>query len=352
MRENGKEIVASKQQGVALLAVLWLVVALSAMAMALSYLARTEIEAAGNQIEAQRSYYLARGGMEAAVYSLTRSAMPSSLLASTAPGEQFLPGQRWLRFDFPGGTSWVEVSPENAKLNVNLASPEQLTALFEALGLPAAESLELAEAIVNWRSPRASDVATAGDLFYASLPEPYPARHAPLEQLEELLPVKGMSRELFYGRLEKTPEGQWRRRPSLADLLTTENTFGMVNPNYAAPEVLQALFGWDPILAGAVVQARMRGPFASLTELQAAVPALPLDTAATPLTFSVGPVYTLTATGLLPDSAVRRSARALVQVGADLPLSHRVLAWWDDWPWSSEPPVGTELSENAERNRL
>lgn len=224
------------------------------------------------------------------------------------------------------------------------------------------ESQELAEALVDWRSPRASSVASRWDPFYATLPQPYPARHAPLEQLEELLPVRGMSRELFYGRFEKTPQGQWRKRPPLTDLLTTEATFGMVNLNYAAPEVLQTLPGWDPILAQAVVRARMasmNGSFASLAELQSAVPAVSFVSALTPLTFSVGPVFTLTATASLPGSTVRRSVRALVEVGTNLPLFHRVLAWWDDWPWGSEPPVGatlsageTTFSEDTGRNRL
>ena len=346
-----KEKFVREQKGVALLAVLWLVVALSTMGMALSYLARTEIEAAGNQIEGQRSYYLARGGIEAAVYSLARTAAPASSLADAESNEQFLPGRRWLRFDFSGGTSWVEVVPENAKLNVNLAPPEQLAALLQALGLSATESLDLAAAIVDWRSPRASSVANAFDLYYAGLLEPYPARHASLEQVEDLLPVKGMSRELFYGRLEKTSEGPWQRRPPLADLLTTEATFGGINPNYAAREVLQALPGWNENLAAAVVQARMTVSFNSLSELQSAAPEVSSVVAVTPLTFSTGPVYTLTATGLLADSSVRRSVRATVQVGAELPLSHRVLAWWDDWPWTGGLSTASEPLEIAGRSR-
>src|SRR3972149_9842116 len=103
MGRNQREIAREKQNGVALLAVLWLVVALSTMGMALSYLARTEIEAAGNQIEGRRSYYLARGGIEAAVYALARTAAPASSLADAESNEQFLPGRRWLRFDFTVG---------------------------------------------------------------------------------------------------------------------------------------------------------------------------------------------------------------------------------------------------------
>lgn len=330
---------AQKQKGVALLAVLWLAGALSVMALTTAYLVRTEVEAANNRIEAQRGFYLARGGVEAAVYSMAQSAIPS---LSTGEGStrqaEFIPGQRWLRYEFPGGSSVVEVIPETAKLNVNLISAEQLAALFASLGVGANESLELAAAIVDWRSPRASGVANPFDLYYAGLPQPYLPRHAPLEQLEELLPVQGMSRELFFGRVEESPEGQWRQRPALADLLTAEVTAGAVNPNYAADEVLRVLPGWTDAVAAEVVRARAGTPFRSLADLEAAVPQIATVASLAPLSFVQGPVYTLTATGFLPNSKVRRSVRAVVRVGLNLPLYHRVLAWWDDWPAPNKIP--------------
>ncbi|MBI4460964.1 MAG: general secretion pathway protein GspK [Acidobacteria bacterium] len=333
------------QRGVALLVVLWLAASLSVMAMATAYLVRTEVEAVRNQIEAQRGYYLARGGIEAAVYSIARAALPQTPGAeSSGQAGEFRPGQRWLRFDFSGGSSVVEVVPENAKLNVNQASAEQLAVLFQTLGLAANESAQLAAAIVDWRSPQGSTVGSPFDSYYAGLPQPYAARHAPLENLEELLPVQGMSREVFFGRMEQGLQGEWQKWPPLADLLTTENTFGMVNLNYAPYEVLRTLPGWNEALATAVVAARAAAPFRSLEELQSAVPGLSSVLLLSPLTLSQGPVYTLRATGVLPGSGVRRSVRALLRIAPDLPLGHRVLAWWDDWPFAQEPPEGSRGS--------
>lgn len=330
---------AADQRGVALLVVLWLAAALSVMAMTTAYLVRTEVEAVRNQIEAQRGYYLARGGIEAAVYSIIRSATPQPAGAErSGQAVEFLPGQRWLRFDFAGGSGVVEVAPENAKLNVNQASAEQLAALFQTLGLAANESAQLAAAIVDWRTPQGSMAGSSFDSFYAGLPQPYAARHAPLEHLEELLPVRGMSREVFFGRMEQNLRGEWQKWPPLGDLLTTETTWGAVNPNYAPDEVLRVLPGWNDALAAAVVAARKAAPFRSLEELQAAVPGVSSVALLSPLTFLQGPAYTLTATGFLPDSGVRRSVRALVRIAPDLPLYHRVLAWWDEWPFAQEPP--------------
>lgn len=324
---------SSLQKGVALLAVLWLAVALSLMALATAQMVRTEVQALSNQMEWQRGYYLARGGLEAAIYSIA-AYQPN--LAAPSPGPetpaQFLPGKRWLQFEFPGGSCTVEIVPENAKLDVNQAAPEQLAALFEAVGLSETDSLDLAAAIADWRAPRASDAASIFDQFYSGLSDPYPARHAPIEQLEELLPVRGMSRDLFFGRLEKSPEGRWQKTPGLADLLTVGPVSG-TNPNFAPFEVLRSLPGWNREMANAVLSARAKAPFRSIDDFQMALPGFTDPARIQLLTVDQGPIYTLTATGSVGAFGVRRSVRARVVMDSSVPVAHRVLAWWDEWPW-------------------
>ena len=336
------------QRGVALLAVLWLAVALSFMGMATAHMVRTEVDAVSNQIDWERSYYLARGGIESAVFSITRSvAAPPSTLGGPVTAAQFVPGKRWLQYPFPGGTCDVEIVPEQAKLNINSATPDQLAALFVVLGLSPNDSLQLAAAIADWRALRTSEAGSTWDLYYASLVQPYLARHAPIERLEELLPVRGMSRDLFFGRVEKTPGGPWQQWPPLADLLTAQATATAVNPNYAPYEVLRSLPGWSDSMAAEVVAARSRKPFQTIEELQSAVPDAAISGSLASLTLTVGPVYTLTATGYLPGSGVRRSVRALVLIDPSIPLYHRVLGWWDEWPAANEFPRPAGLGENS-----
>ncbi len=341
MRKGGPH---TAQQGIALLAVLWLTAALSAMALTTSYLVRTEIEAVTNRIEGEQMRFLARGGIEAAVDAILRSTILQR------PDEErpvFVLGQRWLAQEFPGGRCAVEVMPENAKLNVNQAPPEQLAALFRALGVPATESAELALAIADWRSARTSDAGSVFDAYYAALPQPYRARHAPFEQLEELLPVRGMSRELFFGRIERSAEDEWTRKPPLADLLTAAPmSGGGVNVNYAAREVLEALPGWNQALAAQVVELRERTPFETPVGLQGAVP----GSGRTAVSAVQSPFYTLTATCIHPDSGTRRSVRAMVGITPTDTMGHQVLGWWNDWPFANEPPEAV-TGESGRSNR-
>lgn len=326
---------AGQQRGVALLAVLWLSVALTMIAMTTAYLVRTEAAAVGNHMDAERAGLLAQGAVEIAVYAILHPTSDPALSSDESSLiRQFRTGQRWLQFDFPSGSAIVEVVPENAKLNINVAPQAQLKALFVLLGTPESESQELAAAILDWRSPRASTIATPFDIFYATLLQPYEARHAPVEELEELLAVKGMNRDLFFGSLRETSEGTWRRTPPLEDLLTTEPPFGGVNLSYAAYEVLRVLPGWDESLAAAVVDARSR--FTSGTLLDA-VPGLSSASRLSPVTLSPGVAYTLTATAEMRGSDVRHSVRARLRLDRRVPGGYQVTAWWEDWPWSSVP---------------
>ncbi|MBI3933523.1 MAG: general secretion pathway protein GspK [Acidobacteria bacterium] len=334
-----------RQRGVALLAVLWLSVALTMIAMTTAYLVRTEASAVGNHMEAERAALLAQGAVQAAVYAILHpTGNPTPVAGEASLTQQFRPGQRWIHFDFGQGSAEVEVIPENAKININLATPEQLEALFALLGMPVNQSQELAAAIADWRSPRASSISTPFDLFYANLPQPYEARHAPLEQLEELLAVKGMSRDLFFGQFVETSEEAWKRTPPLPDLLTTEPFFGGVNVHYAPYEVLRVLPGWDESLARAVVEARSR---IAPGTLMVSVPGLSGAMSVSPVTFSTGLTYTLTATAQMRDSGVRHSVRARIRFDRSLPMGYQVTAWWQDWPWSPVPDLERERNGGA-----
>jgi len=348
MKETG---LRDKQRGVALLAVLWLTVALSAMAFATAYLVRTEVEAAANRIEAAQGYFLARGAIEAAVDSMARSVfLPPAAAGGTGPTPEFAAGQRWLRYDFSGGRCVVEVVPENAKLNVNFATPEQLAGLFRALGVSPGESAELGLAIEDWRLPRISEAGSVFDAYYAALSPPYRAGHTPLAQLEELLLVKGMGRELFFGRLEEIREGGWRKRAPLGDLLTVAPTVGAVNLNYAPLEVLLALPGWNEAAAATVMGVRERTPFESLSEIEALAPSGGLAGGGSNLTTVPGSFYMLTATCVPEDGTARRSVRALSEITPNQPLYHQVAGWWDNWPFPNDPPQALVSGERGGRN--
>lgn len=94
------------------------------------------------------------------------------------------------------------IVPESGKLNINVATAEQLTALFEQVLDPTEVVIaELVDALLDWRD-RDDETRLNGaeSDYYSQLePTPYRAKNRPFETVEELLLVRGFSTAVLFG---------------------------------------------------------------------------------------------------------------------------------------------------------
>src|SRR3984893_8038900 len=153
-RSQESGVRSQEQRGSALLAVLWLSLALSAIAFSLATTVRGETERTSTAIDGIRSYYLATGAIERAILYMQWGA------------RYYSPATPVLRMPFPSGDVEVEVIPETAKYNLNRATPNDLTRLLSALGASPDRAQEIAAAIVDWRTP---GFVSPFDQYYLSL---------------------------------------------------------------------------------------------------------------------------------------------------------------------------------------
>jgi len=244
-------------RGSALLAVLWLSAALAAIAFAMSVTVRGETERTATAVDDLRSYYLASGGVE-------RAAM--ELLWSAAYGmeKRLIPrGSAFIDYQFPSGVAHVEMIPETAKLDVNKASLADLVNLLMALGVDPGRAAEIAGAILDWRRPGAA--GSPLDSYYLSLNPSFQPPHASFEEIEELLLVKGVTPDLFYGTWAPAANtdpaaGRLVRHAGLNDCLTVYGTDDRrVDVNTAEPAVMAAV-GVDAAAIQAILQHRLSNP--------------------------------------------------------------------------------------------
>jgi len=247
-----------RRRGSALLAVLWLSAALSAIAIALADTVRGEAERSATAVDDLRSHNLAEGGLRRALlYMWWRRGHPD------VPRYQSL--GPYYTFDFPEGQTVVEIIPETSKLNINSADPNDLFKLLMNLGVPDSRAQQITAAIVDWRSPP-SPMPTPFDVFYQTLRPPYAAAHAAFQDVEELLSVEGVTPDLFYGAWQPAPADEAHRllrREGLEDCLSVFGSTGLFDVNTAPPPVL-ATAGIPPAGIAALVQQRRIQPF--LTE--------------------------------------------------------------------------------------
>ncbi|MDX2198506.1 MAG: type II secretion system protein GspK [Phycisphaerae bacterium] len=107
------------------------------------------------------------------------------------------------RYDLSNAQSFrYGITPESAKINLNSATPQQLsvfmTPLLQTLEIENAQ--ELIAGLVDWRDPD-SNVTPGGaeNEWYNTLKPAYNVKNAPFDTVEELLLVKGWNAIALYG---------------------------------------------------------------------------------------------------------------------------------------------------------
>jgi general secretion pathway protein K len=243
---------AVTQRGSALLAVLWLSAALSAIAFAMSVTVREETDRAATSMDDLRSYYLASAAVEKATVEL---------LWTATQGANLIPkDSAYINYDFPSGIAHVEIIPEAAKLNVNRVSQDDLFKLVSALGVDPPRAGVIATGILDWRSGAAG---SSFDAYYLSMTPSFQAPHTSFQEIEELLSVRGVTPDIFYGTWAPAGNGAPAthalvRHAGLNDCLTVYGSLGGVDVNTAEPAVLAAV-GVSPDVIAAIVARRAEG---------------------------------------------------------------------------------------------
>jgi general secretion pathway protein K len=191
---------------------------------------RLEFRAAGNYRDGTAAFYLVGIGLAGGQALLAEDGL-------TAPNVDSLE-EPWAleggAMPVGGGSVSVSITDEERFFPINalvtgvskqLGRLEQFRRLLDALEIDE----EIADAVVDWidEDDETSPDGAESD-YYASLPAPYRARNGPIESLDELLFIRGMTAE-SYARLA----------PHLTTVRPTGEKF--TNLNTAGPVVLAAL---------------------------------------------------------------------------------------------------------------
>jgi type II secretory pathway component PulK len=314
------------RSGSALLTVLWLTAALSAIGLAVASDVRGETERTSTGVDDTKSYFIARGAIEqAALHVLWQDYHDTD-----GRPLYYHFGQPVMNLDFPGAQVTVEIIPETSKLNPNTIRPEDLLRLLSALGVPIDRATELTSAIVDWRTQVDAMHTSPFDAFYLSQSPSFLPRHASFQENEELLLTKGMTPGIYYG--ESLDDSQ----AGLRDCLSVYGSDFGVDVNTARPATLEAV-GLSADDVRAILERRSLQPFAAYKELSDL--AQSFGDAGRRLTLGGRTMYTLRAIARLkqPDgklSDLRRTAAALVQFNfpgntRNVAIGYQVLRWFD-----------------------
>ena len=325
-----------RTRGGALLAVLWLSAGLAAIALSVSSNVRSETDRVSTSGEGLRASYLAAGALERGILWLQWGSSGFNPNAPDGLPRFWSYTMRRLPMRFPSGDALVEVIPESSKLNINRADSDDLYRVLFAVSGDPARARQIADGIVDWRSPNVN--ISAFDQYYLSLGPTFRARHASFLEIEELLLVRGMSPELFYGNYTTGADGRLYARGGLRDCLSVWGSLGPFDVNTASPALMEAM-GMTAETAASIVAARQQRPYENSQQIAGTLP--PRISLASGFS-----IYTLRASARLrrPDGAytdVVRTAAATIKLfdprRSQQPL--HILRWYDDaWSQAAIPP--------------
>ena len=185
-----------RSKGSVLIVVIWIVLVLASLVIVLAHYIRTETLAAANYTSLEKAEAVALGAIQ----------YVCAVLDSDDSSESDYEGEAFESMKVGDGYFWI-ISPnlsddenfqyglvdEAGKININEASVEMLLKLPEM-------SSELANSLIDWRDDN-EEVTTGGaeNEYYLLLSDQYQCKNAPLESVEEVLLIKGGSKDLLYG---------------------------------------------------------------------------------------------------------------------------------------------------------
>ncbi|MEE8448363.1 MAG: hypothetical protein V3S39_01895 [Thermodesulfobacteriota bacterium] len=301
------------QQGLALILVLLILMLLTALASELAFSTRTEYNLTSNSIQEKQAYFIALAGYQMALAQIMteydyvyRDNEGNLVFANRGSGKE----SRTLRaagFDIPLGPGifsyWI--TDEDSKININAIKRNKLHLLLEETGIEGSQRDNLADSILDWRDadtvPR---LKGAEDDYYRGLPQPYESKDGSFDTIEELLLVKGVTPEIFYGS-KSAEDGQGYR--GISQFLTVQPRG--VNRNTAEEIVLKVAFGEEKAERIVSQRSTKNGVFRDR------------DTSKS---------FTIIATGQINNTPIRRAIKAIVTKEVTRQEQRVKIIYWND----------------------
>src|SRR5262245_54033275 len=357
-----------RQRGIALLLVMWVFMILGVLALDFARYMRDDAMAAVNFAEETRGYYLALAGINRAIYDAERQhekgpapvqpgSQPNALDDEDEDQPLVPPDGEWHEGELAGGRFKVRMVDEAGRISLNRISTDSpvntalltriVTNVFQGgnatTGLDKRATDEIAtvvDSILDWRDPDEDLTRAHGaeNEYYLGLRSPYQAKNGRFDSPEELLLVRGVTPEIFYG----TPDF-----PGLRDLFSVYSRERSVNIRSTTPAVLQALLGIDAQTAQDLIAQRDTDPDGVLLQANAQLSAI--DANLQNFFVNVDPrTVMIEANADLTDERNQSHVAAVVELTSEDTDGAKIIRWLDRAPWTGALPSADKAEGKAE----
>jgi general secretion pathway protein K len=209
------------ERGFVIVAVLWLLAALAALALIFSLHLANSTRALALNDTALQAEALVSAGVELTAYQLRLA------------GEQARPARGAFHTQLNHAELSVSFVSEAARIDLNAAPRELLARLLSVLGASAEDAQQYTDRIVGWRTRATPETADKEDALYLAAGRSYLPRQAPFAHVNELGLVLGL------------PPALVERALPFVTVFSGAPGVDVLN---AAPEVIAALPGMTPLV--------------------------------------------------------------------------------------------------------
>ena len=273
----------NNSRGIALIIVMIVVVVFAILAGGLAYTMKVETTLARNAGNDTELEWMGRSGFELAKFFLSQQppggqqydALNQRWAGGTGETNDALEGFSLTDNQLGRGKFSVRITDSDRKFNINLAvaAPEVLNQGLILMGVDAAEAPHIVNAVLDWtdrdNDPRVGSTDTESD-YYMSLTPPYRAKNGPIDDLTELLHIKGITANMYHGsggsamqpglmmanRFNRRFDQEEPTYPiGFKDLFTTISG-RFININTASANTMQLIPDVDGNLAQAIITTR------------------------------------------------------------------------------------------------
>jgi general secretion pathway protein K len=276
---------APSSAGIALIIVMVCITVLSILAAGFAYSMKVETKLAMNANSESELISLGKSGVALAQWVLAQQMTisqepydslnqkwaggPGSYMTSNSP----LADVTLDNIQLGHGSFSIKIVDLERKVNINTADQRVLDQAMKLIGVDAGDAAAITASILDWMSPSPNAlIGGTESAYYESLDPPYQAKDGPIDDLSELLLIRGIREmpEIFWGgaTTERLPSAFQNKlglhqpggqaaffNVGLVDLFTPFST-GRLNLNTASVTTLQMIPFVDENIALRIIQCR------------------------------------------------------------------------------------------------
>jgi len=330
--------------------VLWVLTLLAVIVGEFCHAMRTELNITRNYGEEVKAYYIGLAGLNMAVAELVRKEVFPGEEGQGREGEEEKKDPLRINIDLPPmsfgeGSFVLRLGNESGKMDLNSAEEDTLRLLFDSFGLDEDQVSVIVDSILDWRDKDdLHRVNGAENDYYKSLDKPYLCKNGDFDSVEELLLVRGITRELYLEGLKDMFTVIPSQGQGVSQLVPRRMPFGppgwtgrmrgaagsrSVNINAASRTMLRALPMMSEELAESVGEFRKEKDFRSPTELAEVLGPEVYGAVSSHLNTQMSPYYTIKAVGMVEGGTVQQGVEVMVRIDRTLKKGYEIVRWID-----------------------